>query len=247
MTQNLRSTKTKQNGIDVFISEDKNSGNSNTLSAWYYPNGDDGKAIDLGKTTHPEYGLLYTWAAANIGTAAAESSDAFKIDDNEGTNSDRQGICPAGWVVPSDWDWAMLEKEIASHPEYYSSKTTPYTNLEDSVFYGANSTGWRPAAGRNDQLDNTYWGAKMKSPTTVGATTNTYGYSKIDGTGFNVLLVGNVYTGNPNNYGTITDLLSSSSSSSTVAWRRNLGSSYSGSSRNTTAKCPLFSLRCKKK
>jgi uncharacterized protein (TIGR02145 family) len=243
MTENLRSTKTRQNGIEVFVPKDKNSGNLN-ISAWYYPNGDDGGASLL--EDHPEYGLLYSWPAANIGTVATESVDAFKIDANTGTNSDRQGICPAGWVLPSDWDWSMLEKEIASHPEYYSTKTAPYTNLENSVFYATNSLDWRPTTGRQDSYDNTYWGAKMKSPTAVGTTTNTYGFSNTDGTGFNALLVGNLVTGNPDYYGTNTYFWSSSSSNSTVAWRRCLVSSVSGSNRATSTKYNLFSVRCKK-
>jgi uncharacterized protein (TIGR02145 family) len=246
MTQNLRSTKTKQNGIEVFVPEDKNATNLN-ISAWYYPNGDDGRDVGLGTDkSHPEYGLLYSWPAANIGTEAAESVDEFKVSATEGRNSDRQGICPAGWVVPSDWDWSMLEKEIATNPQYYSSKPDPYTNLDNSVFYGTNSIEWRPGTGRNDNIDNTYWGAKIKSPTTVGNTTNAYGFSDIDGTGFNALLVGNLNTGNPAAFGTNTSFWSSSSGSSTVAWRRNLTSGSSGSVRNTNAKYYFFSVRCKK-
>jgi uncharacterized protein (TIGR02145 family) len=246
MTQNLRSTKTLQNGIEMVVAENKNVGNSNTLAAWYYPNGDDGRELGYGKTTNLEYGLLYTWAAANIGTVANEAADAFKISANEGTNSNRQGICPAGWVVPSDWDWAMLEKEIASYPEYYSTKIMPYDNLDNSTFYGANSLDWRPTSSRTDTDDNTYWGAKMKSPTIVGSITNTYGFSDIDGTGFNALLIGSLNGGLSTDYSTYAIFWSSSSGNSTVAWRRLLNSYYSGVTRNTINKYRPLSVRCKK-
>jgi uncharacterized protein (TIGR02145 family) len=238
MTQNLRSTKTLQNGIEVFILKDKNTGNSNTLASWYYPNGDDGGASLFGE--HPEYGLLYTWPAANIGTVATESADAFKISSSEGKNSDRQGICPAGWVVPSDWDWSMLEKEIATNPSRYSDQTNPYANAGTYDFY-TGYVEWRPGMG----ADQTWWGRQMKSPTQV-TTTNPSGSSKTDGYGFNALLVGGLVTGEGDRYGTFAFFLSGSSGSSTIAWRRNVSNAYSSMYRNTVTKACMYSVRCKK-
>jgi uncharacterized protein (TIGR02145 family) len=240
MTQNLRSTKTMQNGIEVLVPEDKNAGNFN-VAAWYYPNGDAGRTSNLIES-NPEYGLLYSWSAANIGTAATESSDAFKSEDGEGMNSDRQGICPAGWVVPSDWDWAMLEKEIASHPQYYSTQTSPYADADTYDFYTGN-TDWRPSTGA---ASPTWWGRQMKS-TTLVSTTVTNGSSNTDGYGFNALLVGILVSGSQTYYGTGACLWSSSSaSSSTMAWRRYMSAANSGASRATTNKYRLLSVRCKK-
>jgi len=48
--------------------------------------------------TNSEYGILYTWAAA-MGDNAV-SSDA--------NPSGVQGICPAGWHIPSDAEWTEL-------------------------------------------------------------------------------------------------------------------------------------------
>jgi uncharacterized protein (TIGR02145 family) len=237
MTQNLRSTKTLQNGIEVFVPEDKNTGNSNTLAAWYYPNGDDGGASLL--AAHPEYGLLYTWPAANIGTVATESVDAFK-NAGLGMNSDRQGICPAGWVVPSDWDWAMLEKEIASYPQYYSSQNNPYANASTYDFY----TGyieWRPGAGTNQ----TWWGRQMKS-TVIVAGTDPSGTSNNNGTGFNAVFVGRIDGGSASGYGMGAHFWSSSSRVVAQAWRRTWASQYTSVARNANDKGYMLSVRCKK-
>jgi uncharacterized protein (TIGR02145 family) len=227
MTQNLRSKKTFQNGAEVTLIENINAGDSNTDPFYYYPN----KSTQVVFETHPQYGLLYNWAAANVGSA--DASDAFP---NQA--STRQGICPEGWVIPSDWDWSNLEKEIATNPGLYSSQNDPYPNFASYNFH--TSTGWRP----DDGTVVTSWGRQMKSPTAVNGVTN--GSSSIDGSGFNALLVGYMYTGNPYSYGTATNFWSSSSGSSTVAWRRTLYSSYSGSHRNTANKYNLFSVRCKK-
>jgi len=47
------------------------------------------------------YGLLYTWAAAMNGLASSSSNPSAV-----------QGICPAGWHVPSDNEWKQLEMFI---------------------------------------------------------------------------------------------------------------------------------------
>jgi uncharacterized protein (TIGR02145 family) len=238
MTQNLRSTYTMQNGIKRSLIKDINQYGSNTEPYYYYPS----KSEDT-LAAHPRYGLLYSWPAANGGTAPAEGSDAYK-QGATGLPSDRPGLCPAGWVVPSDWDWAQLEKEIASHPEKYSSHTTAYPDATTFEYY--TTTEWRPSTGNANQ---SYWGRQMKSPTKVVAAAATNGTSATttDGTGFNALLVGYMGSGEPYYSGTYAYYWSSSSSSSTAAWRRTLNSSYSGVYRYTSNKYYLFGVRCKKK
>ena len=66
---------------------------------------------------HPEYGLLYTWAAATNGKIGGTINEAGK--DHEKI----QGICPDGWYVPRDLDWKDLIAEIASKPTLYSTNT----------------------------------------------------------------------------------------------------------------------------
>jgi uncharacterized protein (TIGR02145 family) len=182
---------------------------------------------------HPEHGLLYTWGAANIGTATTEATNAFPSK-----SSDRQGICPEGWVIPSDYDWNRLEEEIAAHPALYSTQETPHT--WDAIYEGMPN--WRPAEGSLQ----TWWGRSMKSPTQVSPSTATNGVSKEDGTGFNALVVGGIDIATALNYGKSMYFWSGSAGSALTAWRRTLNSSNSGAARSANNKYYSFSVRCKK-
>jgi uncharacterized protein (TIGR02145 family) len=231
MTQNLRSTKTIQTGTEMELIEDANADNTYNTLYYYYPN--------KSKTTfeaNRHYGLLYTWAAANVGSPA-ESNEAFP---NQA--STRQGICPEGWVIPSDWDWSNLEKEIATKPDLYSAQDEPFPQADSYDFH--TTSGWRPDDGKTE----TSWGRQMRSPTAV-TTANPAGSSNTDGSGFNALLVGDLFTNTVYNYGTQTEFWSSSTVSSAQAWVRSLNNSSSGSYRGTysgAGKNRLFSVRCKK-
>ncbi|MDR0864136.1 MAG: fibrobacter succinogenes major paralogous domain-containing protein [Candidatus Symbiothrix sp.] len=229
MTQNLRSTYTMQGATQQTINSGTNSGNANT-AYYYYPN----KNTSI-LSSHPEYGLLYTWAAANIGTSATEASDAFN-----GTASTRQGICPSGWHLPSDYEWAMLEKEIASNPMPYAlAQTNAYS--EAATYNFAGTTGWRPESSN----DNTHWGRQMKSKTLVSGTTNGNSKSRDDG-GFDVLLVGSMNGGDKVSYGSGAGFTSSSSASGTNAWVRGIGATSTGATRVSVEKGNMYSVRCKK-
>jgi uncharacterized protein (TIGR02145 family) len=230
MTQNLRSTYTWQGTQKQEPIEDLNKLNNYNAISYYYP-----YASPDTLTKYPEYGLLYTWGAANIGTLSTEATNAFP-----NATSTRQGICPEGWVVPSDYDINQLEKEIATNPSLYSSQTTPVDGGWKESYEGM--TGYRPSEGNTNQ---TYWGRQMKSITAVTGTTND-GSSNSDGTGFNALLVGCLDGGSAILYGTYTDFWSSSAGNATVAWRRDLNSGRFGASRLTNNKYYSFSVRCKK-
>jgi len=52
-------------------------------------------------TQRDTYGGLYTWAAAVNGSAGSDANP-----------SGVQGVCPAGWHVPSDAEWKDMEKSI---------------------------------------------------------------------------------------------------------------------------------------
>jgi uncharacterized protein (TIGR02145 family) len=241
MTSNLRSTYTLHNGIKQEVPEVANLGTQN-YAAYYYVNGEDGKIADNGVSTNPTWGLLYSWAAANVGTSPTEGSDAFYQAPN-GLPSDRQGICPAGWVVPSDWDQALLEKEIATNPQKYSSQTNAYVDAGTFDFYTGHDN-WRPATG---SADLTFWGRQMKSTTAVTSTNpNGASIALEDGRGFNALLVGFLSGGVASNYGTYSFIWSSSSIVNTAARSRGLASVEGGVLRYAGGKPFLFSVRCKK-
>jgi uncharacterized protein (TIGR02145 family) len=180
--------------------------------------------------------LLYTWGAANIGTATTEFVNAFP-----NKTSDRQGICPEGWAIPSDYDWNQLEKEIAIHPIRYSSEQTPFPW---NPLYEATAD-WRPSSG---SASAAWWGRSMKANTKVTgnniAATN--GVSLENGVGFNLLLVGGLDGGAAYAYGTGARLWSGSTVSATVVWRRQLDGGGSGVVRGTVNKYASQSVRCKK-
>jgi uncharacterized protein (TIGR02145 family) len=224
MTQNLHSTYTWQGNQRQEPIKDPNGANDYNAVSYYYPN--------LNESAGTNYGLLYTWGAANIGTVTTESANVFP-----NKSSDRQGICPEGWVLPSDYDWIQLEKEIAANPQLYSSQINAF---EWNQMYET-MTGWRPSEG----TVQTWWGRQMKSSTAVTGI-NPNGSSSSDGTGFNALLVGYLDGGSDISYGTRANYWSSSAGSATVAWRRPLYSGASGVNRSTDNKYASFSVRCKK-
>jgi uncharacterized protein (TIGR02145 family) len=228
MTQNLRSTWTKQGNQVQIIPEGTNVDNSSNAVIYYYPNGNNINSPD-------QYGLLYTWGAANIGTVTTEATDAFR-----NTTSDRQGICPDGWTLPSDYDWNQLEKEIAINPRLYSPENTTLDPAWKSEYESA--TVWRPGSSGTTPP---WWGRRMKSPTAVSGAGATGGVSNTDGTGFNALLVG--YHGSTSNsFGVYTFFHSSSVSDATNAWRRYLHNTVPGAGRDPGGKSSMISVRCKK-
>jgi uncharacterized protein (TIGR02145 family) len=207
MTMNLRST--------TGLTENGNAGTDTSNKYYWYP----GQDSDVSATTaddildaHPEYGLSYTWAAATGRT---------DVTDNEENNSGQtqyQGICPAGWHLPSDYEWTQLTDLISASADGAYSTTTGTGNI----------------------------GMKMKSTTPVDGATNGTSNSRT-ANGFDALLVGDVYNGSPHDYGTNTYFWSSSSGSSTAAWCRILGGSSTGVFRiNNYGKYYMFSVRCKK-
>lgn len=208
MTQNLRSTK---NEIINTLQENKNPSNNTTTPYYYYPKND--KSLFL---ANPEYGLLYTWPAANAGTDRFEEVDGR----GAGSKSTRQGICPDGWVFPSDKDWEDLEVEMKSSPLLYSTNSS-----------------WG------------YAQTTMKSPIVVlnGEGVGGLGASFTNGLGFNGLLVGGMYDGAQFNYSRLAYYWTASYRPGQSPWHRSLN--YEGSGimgRTSSGQGDMLSVRCKK-
>ena len=79
---------TPNNGCNVMLNGTVN----NDVGAWGYYNS---ASHSSWATTEPNpgYGLLYQWSAAMNGS----------------TTERAQGVCPAGWHIPSDCEWMYLE------------------------------------------------------------------------------------------------------------------------------------------
>jgi uncharacterized protein (TIGR02145 family) len=222
MTQNLRSA---YNDIMTLSENAHVTGNSDKY--YYYPNADK-KTYE----ENPDYGLLYTWAAAT-GRTGADSDPA----DADPEGHPYQGICPSGWHVPSDKEWNDLEKEIAESAQGVYS-TAP-VDMQ-----------WKDQTCRKAVNFRANHGRKVKSTTRINASApRTNGASHAnDENGFDALLVGWVEKGSSYLYGNNACFWSGSSSQSDFAWSRNLNHNNTGMSRQNGSEkfSMLFSVRCKK-
>jgi uncharacterized protein (TIGR02145 family) len=216
MTENLRVTHYANN---TALTHNRNT--SNYTDQYYaYPNENaDGDAHV------PACGLLYTWAAATnrTGVSADESDDQSQARE--------QGICPAGWHLPTDYEWSQLEKVIAEDSE--GKYSLPATTEWDDAYKTANS------------FRGTH-GQKMKSATATDVNYTTGGSSRpyVSG-GFNALLAGYEYKDEDFGFGLNTTFWSSSYHPSTTAWVRMFVYQWSGAGRSYSWLDYEFSVRCK--
>src|SRR5690554_5773003 len=74
-------------------------GSEDAAGSYYYVYGYDGANVADAKATdnYATYGVLYNWTAAMDGEASSTTNP-----------SGIQGVCPAGWHVPSDAEWTEL-------------------------------------------------------------------------------------------------------------------------------------------
>lgn len=74
-------------------------GSEDAAGSYYYVYGYDGTNVADAKATdnYATYGVLYNWTAAMNGEASSTTNP-----------SGIQGVCPAGWHLPSDAEWTEL-------------------------------------------------------------------------------------------------------------------------------------------
>lgn len=88
------------------------------VGVWYNNNADSGA----------KYGRLYTWAEALAGHASSTASP-----------SGVQGVCPAGWHVPSDAEWSTLSANFIRGA--YSGGTNLKSTRGWNTYYGSSGNG----------------------------------------------------------------------------------------------------------
>jgi len=232
MTQNIR-TLTTACGNPI---------KQNTTTTQYinnvfaYPNNDK-NMFDQ----HPEYGLLYNYAAASHGNTVISSSSEV----NNPNQITIQGICPEGWHLPSNYEYNVLFKELFNNREKYSSLVS-------------SSDKWNQAwDDLSDDEDDVTKGNPisfiLNSSTSINGNT-TYGKSNLSSNnGFNALAIGRYSIASSNTtddlFGTGTFFHTSSSnianSQQSIIIR--LLSTWGGVNTRYYAKGPRrFSVRCKK-
>jgi uncharacterized protein (TIGR02145 family) len=97
--------------------------NTSTTTAYRYYPGNNSSNVST-------YGYLYNWAAVMHG-AASSNANPSRV----------QGICPAGWHVPSANEWTALTSFVYSHRSAYAcyGSINWWLNIAKSL---ASTTGW---------------------------------------------------------------------------------------------------------
>lgn len=251
MVENLRYIPNNGTGFTGYSFSFANDGTSTANKYYNFPgasstgmNQASAKAVAF--DAHPEYGVLYNWAATlnDVNNPAGTPPGTENIaPGNAGTaSSSKQGVCPSGWVVPSDLEWTNLEKEILANPHLYSSKPD-------------DNTTWPAGMETRSTYSSVPLGETMKSIICVNHQLPK-GKSNIDGTGFNALMIGQsnqtwpgMYYGDATWFWT--NAVNSDGAIYSEAWCRHATRGLSeppqqGFSRSNEARYAKFSVRCKK-
>jgi uncharacterized protein (TIGR02145 family) len=200
-----------------------------------------GTTLSANKNTCNVYGALYTWETAMSENGKGtwdESKVSSHYHDNTTTpvaaQSDpkMQGICPSGWHVPTEFEWATL-----------------FVAVDPAGTYLGQGTSW---SGTDVPPDGV--GVKMKSASTyMGGDPGNGAWSNHDNRGNNATGFGAVPAGTRNNIGsqfsgqgTFATYWSSSVSSSSHAWYQDFSYAYAQVSRNIRSRSGGVSVRCLK-
>ncbi|MFT4222594.1 FISUMP domain-containing protein [Dysgonomonas sp.] len=198
-----------------------------------YPNGGSGGTTTNSYDNNKHLGFFYNWSAA---TAGRGGDDGYDNIANEGGNNNYaavQGICPAGWHLPSDWEWTELENEIIKN-------TTDYAYVSQNI----------SSDGMSNILDGTETG--FRGWTLGQAMKEVCGVNSIDPdglsknlaqNGFNVLLAGFADGLGSASFGDYAYFWSSSSFDASNAWYREM-SGNATVNREANGRCYLYSVRC---
>ena len=135
MRDNLRTTTSPSTGTYLIPPAGTTPTYTGKQARWY--NNDSATYAPM------NYGLLYNWNAAvdTFNTAYGETS--VNTDDNNGVSvtfsGHRRGICPAGWHLPSDAEWAAMANYVRSQSEYVCGGNKNTWNIAKAL---AASVGW---------------------------------------------------------------------------------------------------------
>lgn len=215
-----------------------NAGDMADVAIWCYPDGGSAGTDNTAYTNHPHIGYLYTWDAATAGKGGADGLGNIVNERGSNAYARVQGVCPAGWHLPSDYEWTELENAIIRN-------TTLYANTDRNIDPGDGS-----AELPYDRITDSYGqtlGSAMKDPCGVKWNWPTLGTSLPAALGgFASLLTGsaNSYlsqmSGNEGGY------WSSSSQGSEGAWVRSFVDRTPGVWNGGRFRKNAWGVRCKK-
>ncbi len=160
-------------------------------------------------------GGLYEWANLMQDSASCNGTGA---PPNDECVTPVQGLCPAGWHIPSHYEWTTLEKNVGSNPGAFP--------------YDIATTGWL----------GTDEGGNLKQTGTTNWTTPNTGAT--NSSGFTALPGGDSWSGSFSNVGLDGYWWSATEYDATNAWLRSLDYSLATVARNVNNKLLGFSVRC---
>ncbi|MBI4646315.1 MAG: hypothetical protein HY738_06880 [Bacteroidia bacterium] len=166
-------------------------------------------------------GGLYEWANLMQGYGTCNGTGA-PLNDKCATPV--QGLCPAGWHIPSHYEWTTLEKNVGSNPGAFP--------------YDITTTGWL----------GTDEGGNMKVTPICGSLPcwNSPNTGATNSSGFTALPGGYSWSGSFSIAGNLGYWWSSTEYDATYAWSRYLSYSYATVYRSFINKAYGFSVRCLK-
>jgi uncharacterized protein (TIGR02145 family) len=119
---------------------------------YYYVYGYNGTNVAEAKANdnYTTYGVLYNWPAAMNGAASSDANP-----------SGVQGICPAGWHLPSDKEWRQLTTYLYQNGyNYDGSLDAGVGKISKSM---ASNSGWNPSDNLGAPGNSDYDGYRNKS------------------------------------------------------------------------------------
>ena len=124
-------------------------GSEDAAGSYYYVYGYDGTNVADAKATdnYATYGVLYNWTAAMNGEASSTTNP-----------SGIQGVCPAGWHLPSDAEWTVLTDylggELVAGGKLKETGTTHWASPNTGA---TNETGFTALPGGYRDLDGAFY------------------------------------------------------------------------------------------
>ncbi|OFY73285.1 MAG: hypothetical protein A2275_03230 [Bacteroidetes bacterium RIFOXYA12_FULL_35_11] len=174
------------------------------------------------------YGGLYQWASAMNLPSTANSTlqgGAWQTCDPCGSGG-IQGICPAGYHIPTDLEWSRYEYCIENNIAPTGNTTLATFQTTSGSWRGSTIAGVGP-------------GAKMKV-----TSSNSPAWDGTNTSGFSALPTGYISSSTSFDMGTYTYFRTTTEFDASNAWYRSLCIGFIGSFRNKNSKTNGFSVRC---
>jgi uncharacterized protein (TIGR02145 family) len=236
-----------QTGL-TFIQDVTQPGNGDRVIGSFWCPAVSGSTISADKNTCNTYGALYTWETAMSENGKGtwdESKVSGRYHESDKTPNDaiddptnHTGICPGGWHLPTDYEWATLLDAVDPHCGSYTAQV-------GSGYYGSEGV-----AGAGDGVGAS---VQMKSASTYlgsdpgnGAWAD-HDYRGNDATGFGMVPAGQLSVSPTALFylrGTGTSFWSSSASTPARAWYRYYTSTNTRAGRNHISRMTGYSVRC---